>query len=367
MPPGTRCVPYAVSMPTVTAITSATAPLVVALTLCVVMVAGETSARAADPALPTMFARYLDMVVKPSAGERRRLHAGEPVTKLLGNEASEQVSVFGAIWINAPMQRYVEAIRNIETWEQGKAFHITRRISVVPTLSDFDGLRLRPDLVEDLRTCRPADCAVKLDAATMEAFQKEIDWTSPDRQAAAERRMREFLLEYSRGYLAGGNERLGVFNDKAVPMSMAVQFRAMLGELPLLTTFMPDMHEYLLGFPRVSMPGTSSFLYWQETEFGLKPTIRLSHLTIREWPDQVAVASKMIYATHYFRSALELRVLLPDPERGPGFWFVTLVSSRTDGMTGFTGLFVRRRVRNEARDATGTVLINTRRRIESAR
>ena len=81
------------------------------------------------------------------------------------------------------------------------------------------------------------------------------------------------------------------------------------------------------------------------------------------WTDLV-VASKMIYANHYFRSALELRLLIPDPARGPGFWFVTVVSSRTDGMTGFTGIFVRRKVRSEAREGTTMVLINTKKKLE---
>ena len=55
----------------------------------------------------------------------------------------------------------------------------------------------------------------------------------------------------------------------------------------------------------------------------------------------------MIYASHYFLTGLELRVLMPDPTRGAGFWFVTVNRSRADGLSGFTGMFVRRRVRSE--------------------
>ena len=90
----------------------------------------------------------------------------------------------------------------------------------------------------------------------------------------------------------------------------------------------------------------------QETDFGLKPTIRISHLTIREGRDDTVVASKMLYASHYFWTALELRVLIPDSARGSGFWFVTVSRSRSDGLSGFTGLFVRRRAQNEASDGT---------------
>lgn len=73
----------------------------------------------------------------------------------------------------------------------------------------------------------------------------------------------------------------------------------------------------------------------------LKPTIRISHLTIREIPEDTVVASKMVYASHYFWTGLEVRALVPDPERGAGFWFVTVNRARSDGLSGFTGMFVR--------------------------
>lgn len=340
------------------------APLMV---LAAVMVAWPEAVRTAESTLPGVLEQYLNTVVRPSAGERHRMLNGEPVTRLLNNETSHQVTVFGAIWVNAPMHRYAQAIRDIETWEQGKAFHITRRISSPPRLEDFDRLRLSDAVVDDLRLCRVGSCDVKLDAPTIDAFRSGVDWTLPTRRAQAEALMRRFLLQYTTAYLTGGNKSLAIFHDKAMPISMADEFRAMVDDLPALTSYMPFVRDYLLDFPSTWLPGATSFLYWQETEFGLKPTIRVSHLTIRERPEDVVVASKMIYANHYFRSALELRLLLPEPARGPGFWLVTVVTSRTDGMTGFTGLFVRRRVRSEARAGTATVLLNAKRKLEAMR
>lgn len=346
---------------------SVTGTLAALVALVSLVVVWPAPVRSADPALPPAFERYLETVVRPSPAERHRLLGGEPVTKLLNSEATQQVAVFGAIWVNASMHRYVQAIRDIESWEQGKSFNITRRISSPPRLEDFNGLRLSPALVDDLRLCRVGSCEVKLDARTIEAFRTGIDWASPTRHADAEALMRRFVFDYTTAYLAGGNRRLAVFRDKATPISMDTEFRAMVDDLPMLTSYMPTVREYLLDYPQTWLPGATSFLYWQETEFGLKPTIRVSHLTIRESPEDVVITSKMIYANHYFRSALELRMLLPDPARGPGFWLLTVVSSRTDGMTGFTGLFVRRRVRSEAREGTGTVLLGTKRKLEAMR
>jgi hypothetical protein len=56
----------------------------------------------------------------------------------------------------------------------------------------------------------------------------------------------------------------------------------------------------------------------------------------------------MLYASHYFWTALELRVLVPDPSRGQGFWYVSVNRSRSDGLSGFVGSLIRGKVRGEA-------------------
>jgi hypothetical protein len=73
----------------------------------------------------------------------------------------------------------------------------------------------------------------------------------------------------------------------------------------------------------------------------------------------------MLYASHYFWSAIQLRVLIPDPARGAGFWFITINRSRSDGLAGFTGFFVRPRVRGEVEDGALAALRATKARLEA--
>jgi hypothetical protein len=131
-----------------------------------------------------------------------------------------------------------------------------------------------------------------------------------------------------------------------------------------MTNYLPDLKKYLLDYPKVTLPNAESFLYWQSVKFGLKPTIRISHLVIQEAADATVVASKMLYATHYFWTALELRVLVPDPARGPGFWFVTVNRSRSDGLSGFVGRVIRGRVQSEVQKGSLAALTTTKRRLE---
>jgi hypothetical protein len=106
-------------------------------------------------------------------------------------------------------------------------------------------------------------------------------------------------------------------------------------------------------------------MYWQVTTFGvLKPTMRISHLVIRERADETVVASQMLYATHYFWTALEIRVLVPDPSRGTGFWFVTVNISRADGLSGIRGRFLRSRVRQDVQNGVVAYLTETKKKLE---
>lgn len=238
-------------------------------------------------------------------------------------------------------------MQDVENFERGGGFRVTKRISSAPTLKDFAQLHLPKEDVADLRTCRVGDCVVKLGEAAIHKFRTEVDWRAPDVQAKADAVMQRLAFDYATGYLEGGNERLAVYRDGSRPTFVAEEFREMVDQMPELTSYMPNLRRYLLEYPKESVPDAISFLYWQETEFGLRPTIRINHVAIREDPDETVIASKMLYASHYFWTGLELRVLFPDPSRGPGFWFVIVNRSRSDGLSGFTGFFVRRRVRSE--------------------
>ena len=141
------------------------------------------------------------------------------------------------------------------------------------------------------------------------------------------------------------------YRDAEHPTFVANEFRELVNAMPLLSEYIPDMRHYLLEYPKPPTQKTISFFYWQEAEFGLKPTIRISHVAIQEGKEATVVASKQLYPTHYFWTALELRALIPDPARGAGFWFVNVNRSRSDGLSGFVGSNPRPRARQRAQGA----------------
>ena len=339
------------------------APLVLLLVLPIGEVGGHASRAAPPVSLPERLESYLATTVRPTREERDHLLAGGPITKFLEADPSHEVAVFGAIWIDAPMRRYAEAVIDIETLERGGAFLVTRRIHMPPSLQDFADLQLPAADVAELEHCRVGDCQLKLGSEAIELLRTGIDWSGPSPKPDADALFRAFTHEYLIAYYERGNAALAVYRDKSRPVSVAAEFATIVDRMPPLTHRLAEVRRYLLEYPDFTLPASTDVFYWQETRFGLKPTIRVNHLVVHEGVDEIVVASKMLYASHYFRAALELRVLMPDARRGPGCWFVTVNRSRVDGLSGF-GRLVRGRVRGEVQKGTLAALMSTKRRLE---
>ena len=84
------------------------------------------TAQAGRYRFPERLESYMANAVKLTSDERQRLSAGTPVTKMLDADESKEVAVFGAVWISAPIARYVEAVKNIEAFERGGGFKVAR-------------------------------------------------------------------------------------------------------------------------------------------------------------------------------------------------------------------------------------------------
>ena len=331
----------------------------VAVTLASAFVWTLAAPAASQPLrLPGRLGQFVEQHVKLTADDYQRLSRGEPVTAALAASSSDEVGIFGAIWIKAPIATYVASISDVEHFYAGSNFIATKKISRPPRLEDFDQLTLPPDDVKDLRTCRIQSCDVKLGEAALQRIQKEVDWTKPlpEVTAQVESLFKMMALEYAAGYEKTGDAALAVYRDKRRPTVVAREFKAMVDGMPVLTEYLPELKQYLLAYPNASLPGAESFLFWQSVTFGLKPTTRINHVVIVQRPGSAAIMSKMIYSSHYFWTALELHLLMEDPARGQGFWFATISQSRSDELGGIAGPIVRRKVRDEAMNGAAAAL-----------
>ena len=111
-----------------------------------------------------------------------------------------------------------------------------------------------------------------------------------------------------------------------------------------MPVYFPDFERYLLDYPESPLPGARNDFYWEKIDFGLKPTFRIVHAITHheaERGDVTIVALKQLYSSHYFETAIDLSVCVPDQTR-QGFYLITLKASTQAGLTGLKGSIVRK-------------------------
>ena len=292
---------------------------------------------------------------------------GEPVVVALETAVPSEIAIGGAVRINAPASRLVAVVRDIERLEQGGGFIATRKFSSPPREADMAAFQLPEQDIASLRTCRPGRCEVKLGQRALQAVAA-IDWDAASAPAQANRLMRRMGVECIQRYRSGGNAALPVYQDAGSPVSIAGEFEDMVRRLPGLAAI-PEVAAYLLQYPRARPAGVQDFFYWSLAEFGLKPVLRLNHVVIHPTRPasglQYAITTKQLYASHYFHTALELRMLVDDAERpGRAHYLVVLNVARADGFGGLLGGVVKGKARTGALNGLGSALVAMKRRAE---
>jgi hypothetical protein len=303
-----------------------------------------------------------------TAAQLAAMRRGEAVAVDLPSTVAREIAVAGAVHIDAPADRTVELMRDVERLESGEGFLETRKLSAPPQLEDFADLRLPPTDVEDLKKCRPGKCDIKLGQGAFDLL-KTIDWRAPDAPAQVNLLARRTALEYVVAYQKGGNRELAVYRDTDRPQFIAQEFDELIGRVRDMPGPLPALADYLVQYPGVApAPGVEDFFYWSLAEFGLKPVVRINHVVIYpvpSGPTRYAIATKQLYASHYFHTALEVRAVIDDgarPERA--HYLVVLNAARSDGLTGMFGGMVKAKARSGSREGLKKALATIKRRCE---
>jgi hypothetical protein len=293
------------------------------------------------------------------------------VIQTLETPIREELAYVGAVYLDVSSETFVERFRDIVRFEGGPGIPQIGRFNTPPRLDDLVSLTLPLTDVSTLRTCHPGACNVKLSADAMRRFRDEVDWSSPNAARQADEVAHKMIFDMVRAYQKEGNAALGNYDDGDETLSVAEQFRALLGNSDPLPVAVPELLSYLNDYPHGRLAGAEDFFYWTVVDFGLRHTIRVNHVTIyplRESPPRsamkYAIAIKQLYASHYFHTTLELRFLVDDDRRDRGSALISITRSRNDGMTGFKGLFLRRIIRSRSRDAVRNYLDHVKRQLE---
>lgn len=338
------------------------APLV-ALALALAITSPD--AQSSRASLEWVLANRLGMQAAHIAAIKR----GEAVALALPGTTDREILVGGAVRIRGPAERTVALVRDIERLESGPSFRHTKRISDPPRLDDFAAFVLSDDDVAALRRCRPRDCDVNLGPRGFAALSR-VDWSAPNAPESVRALARQTAFEYLEAYRTGGNEALAVYTDRERPLFVAQEFADMVKRAGQLPDVAPELSAYLLGHPATPRPpGAEDFYYWSEADFGLKPVFRINFVVIQRptttGETRYTIATKQLYANHYFHTALELRLLFDDEQQpGRAHYLLVLNMARSDGLTGLFGGIVKSRVRSASRTGLQRALARMKRLAE---
>jgi hypothetical protein len=304
--------------------------------------------------------------------QRADIDAGKPVAKVLSWGGPSEVHVFGAVYIDGSPAAYVKMARDTTKLAASPGYLGIGELPATATSADLSAFTLDPDDIKALKACREGDCDVQLPTSSIQAFHDAVNWSQADAASQASGLARGMVLDLIRAYRRGGNEALGVYRDKDHPARVAEQFKAMVGRSSTLPDVAPELRRYLLDYPNADLSGADNFFYWEKVNFGLKPTIRVNHGVVYRAPsrsgDVSVIAIKQLYASHYFHTALDVSVCLPDastPLRH-GFYLVTLKSSEQDGLTGMKGSVLRKVVVDKTRSSLEGALASIKQNVEKA-
>jgi hypothetical protein len=346
-----------------------TATLILSLAVAAATLTASGSRTTAAP--DELLRAFLRQRAGFSTDDLAAVAAGHGIVKLTGTKSDEEIAMFGAVRINAPVATFVERFKDITQFEHGAGVLQIGKIHAPPQLDDFQGLTFDSADLDAVRNCRPHDCDLQMSSSEMDRFRANVHWAAPDAAAQANRAARQMMFDIQTRYISGGTLALGAFDDHDKPISVRGEFDAVLSAALLYTADIPGLLPYLREeAPIGSLKGAEEFFYWARFAFGMKPTIRVNHVTLYPLADRadgirLIVATKQVYASHYFSATLELRYLIDDPAHsGQAFYMLCSTQSRSQGFGGWWGGLIKAAVRHGARKAMENYMDATKQTVE---
>jgi hypothetical protein len=313
--------------------------------------------------------QYLRSVAGFSASDLAALDRGEAIARVLPTDKRE-IAIVGAVRVKAPRDRLFDQYRDVAGLKKSQVFLEVGTFSSPPRTEDLRSLTLETYDLDTIRACKPGDCGVRLPSDSIAQFQHDVDWNAADWRERAGALWRRQLADYTAGYVANGNKALAEYQNKELPLSVAQEFQVLFDESRYFKSSAPEFFGYLEQSPAAPLEGAEDILYWAKENFGLRPVVSITHQTLytnrsgRSQPGapSALVATKQIYATHYFDAALGLSLTFDDGNGG--FYMLCVNRARTRSLTSFMRQIVRMTVQRRCRDAMEKILSTTKLTLE---
>ena len=326
--------------------------------LCTLLVCSSASTSLSQSSIAE-FQKLLREKAAFDEADLAALQTNQPVVRLSPGSDKREVAVSGVVNIRAGAEDFLKSYREGMTRQNNTAILEIGSFGKEPRLADLQSLTIEHDDIEDLKDCAVGDCQIKLSATMIERFRKEIDWQSPDHPVAVTNLFKQILLDYVRDYRARGDAALIEYNDKRHEVNLANEQRALASASGYINGVLAD--------PKSGLQLVDDAIVWSKIKFGLKPVLAINHIKIyrrdREVGPQVLVASKQIYANHYFNASHALTAFVSVPG-SQGAYLVYENRSIADGLEGPFSKIKRGVVEKKAVEGLRAILEHSRSSLE---
>jgi hypothetical protein len=299
-----------------------------------------------DVAIRGVLTRYLRF----TTSELADLQAGKVVRHGLDSTAAGEVGVVGAVRINAPKAKFLTHVRDIARFKSGPDVLQIGRFSRPPTIDDLASLTVEPSDF-DVRACKVANCDVRLPAAVIQRFEREIDPNTPDVQQRAAAHFKQVLLDDVIAYVTGGPGRFEQYDDGSRPIRPLDEFDGVLRSSPAFAALVPGLSDHLKDFPFSRLADAEDFLYWSKEKISMAAFITVTHVTI-VCPSAATcvMTTKDVYSSRYIDASLAITIATDTIQTPAAFYLVYGNRSRANALKGgFSSLrraIVERRARS---------------------
>jgi hypothetical protein len=297
---------------------------------------------------------FLTAAFNLSPADIRHIDNGQTVAKTLGVKNRREVATLGIVRIRTTPAAYVERLRDIVNFKRTDGVLQIGKFNGPPQAADIAALTVDDGDLRSLRECRVEDCGLRLSAEGIERIRREIDWRASGAPGHATGLLRQLLVDYVTRYRESGAAATMVYADTPSPLNVGQEFAALVDADTLIWKYVPRLRRHLLEYPAAADQTMSDFIYWSKERVQRRPVISITHVAIaaaaEDGPVNYAIASKQIYAMHYFDASLGLTLLVRDPATpAAGTYVVYLNRSRIDLFDGLLGGVARRIVIGRAR------------------
>jgi len=123
---------------------------------------------------------YFQQNIRLSEQQIASIRAGQPVTKALPSRTPDEVFLFGAVYVHAAPEKYVEFAHDYNRLRKLPGNLALSVFSSPPTLSDLKAFAFDNDDIKALKDCKPGNCLLQVPEGSIEELQKTVNWSAAD-------------------------------------------------------------------------------------------------------------------------------------------------------------------------------------------